>query len=181
MTAVSVSSLPVRKYDRTSILLHWLIALLLVGNGVFAMMIDNWPKDQRPPIINLHAVFGVLVLLLTFWRIANRFKSPAPPLPPAPAWVEKAAKASHGLLMLGTLLIPISGAPALFTRGMGLNLGIFQIGPFMARQEKSIVGPITEVHEWLFWATMAVAGAHVVAALWHQLSLRDRLMERMKF
>lgn len=178
---LAASSVPLQKYDRTSVLLHWLIALLLLGNGVLALMIDNWPRDERPPIINLHAVIGVVVLALALGRIANRLRNPAPPLPDGPAWVEKAAKAGHGLLYLGTLLIPLSGAPALFTRGMGLNLGLFQIGPIMERQDRALIGPVTEIHEVLFYGTLALVAGHVVAALWHQFSLRDRLLERMRF
>ena len=82
MTTAAVTDIPVQKYDRTSIILHWLIALILVGNGVLALLIDNWPRDQRPPIVNIHALFGVLVVILTLWRIVNRVSHPAPPLPP---------------------------------------------------------------------------------------------------
>ena len=181
MTAAAAPSVVVRKYDHTSIILHWTIALLIVGNGVLAMMIDNWPREERPPIVNLHAVLGVAVLLLTVVRIVNRIKNPAPPLPAGPAWIEKAAKAGHGLLYLGTLLIPLSGFAALFTRGFGLNFGLFQIAAPMARQDRSVFGPVTEVHELLFWAVIIIAAGHAGAALWHQFSLRDRLLERMKF
>lgn len=171
----------VRKYDRVSVVLHWSIAALIVANGVLAMMIDTWPREQRPPIVNLHAVLGLAVLALAVWRIANRLKNPAPPLPPGPVWMEKAAKAGHGLLYLGTLLIPLSGAPALLSRGMGLDFGVFRIAAPFARQDRSIIGPLTEAHELLFWGVMVIAAGHAAAALWHQFSLRDRLLERMKF
>lgn len=182
MTASSAYAAPVQKYDRTTIVLHWTLAILLAGNGVLAMMIDNWPREQRPPIVNLHAVIGVIVLLLTVWRIANRVKRPAPPLPAgATSWAEKATKAGQGLLYLGTLLIPLSGFGAMFVRGRGIDFGLFQIAAPMARQDKSVIGPVTEIHELLFWGTAILVAGHVAFALWHQVSLKDRLLERMKF
>ncbi|QLP97870.1 MAG: cytochrome b/b6 domain-containing protein [Rhodoblastus sp.] len=122
----------VRKYDRVSVVLHWSIAALIVANGVLAMMIDTWPREQRPPIVNLHAVLGLAVLALAVWRIANRLKNPAPPLPPGPVWMEKAAKAGHGLLYLGTLLIPCP-APRRCCRAAWGSILAFSGSPRLSR------------------------------------------------
>lgn len=180
MTSTAYNAYPVQKYDATTIVLHWLIALILVGNGVLALVIDAWPKDQRPPIVNLHAVFGVLLLALTLWRIANRVAKPTPPLPPGPAWMEMASKAAQGLLYLLTLLLPISGMVMMQLRGRGVDFGIFQI-PVMLTENRDTARSVKEVHELMFWGAMAIAGLHALAALWHQFGLKDRLLERMKF
>lgn len=168
------------KYDRTSVVLHWLIALLLLGDGVLALLIDTWPREQRPPVVNIHAIIGVTVLLLTFWRIANRFANPAPPLPPARVMTEKLAKAGHGLLYLGTIAIPLTGAITLWLRGRGLDFGVFQVPPLLA-ENKDAARSVKEIHELMFYGTLAVVAGHVAAALWHQFSLKDRLLERMRF
>jgi cytochrome b561 len=180
MTAAHLSSFAVQKYDRTSILLHWLIALLLIGNGVLALLIDNWPREQRAPIVNIHALLGVLLVALTLWRIANRFARPAPPLPPGERWVTISSKSVHGLLYLATLAIPFTGMVTLWLRGRGVDFGIFQIPPMLAENRDAAKG-VKEVHEFLFFATMALAALHAAAAVWHQVSLKDRLIERMKF
>lgn len=177
----SIAPVAMQRYDRTSVMLHWAIALLIAGNGVLALMIDNWPREERPPILNIHALFGVLALVLTLWRILNRRANPAPALPPGPAWMEKASKAGHHALYLLTFLIPLSGAPALWVRGRALNLGLFEIPSPLAQQPRPVVGQVTEIHEWMFWLTVAVIAGHIAAALWHQFSLKDRLLERMRF
>ena len=168
------------RYDRVSILLHWLIALLLVGNGVLALMIDNWPREQRPPIVNLHALLGVLLVALTLWRIANRFAHPAPPLPPGERWVTIASKSVHGLLYLATLAIPFTGMITLWLRGRGVDFGLFQMPPLLA-ENRDAGKVVKEIHELMFFGMMALAILHAAAAVWHQVSLKDRLIERMKF
>ena len=179
MTLAASPLAPVAKYDRASILLHWLIALLLVGNGVLALMIDNWPREQRPPIVNLHALLGVLLVALTLARIANRFARPAPALPPGERWVAISSKSVHGLLYLATLAIPFTGMVTLWLRGRGVDFGVFQMPPMLAENRDAARG-VKEVHEIMFFATMALAALHAAAAVWHQVSLKDRLLERMK-
>ena len=42
------------------------------------------------------------------------------------------------------------------------------------------IDPAAEVHEVLRIVLLALVGAHVLAALWHQFWLKDGLMLRMK-
>ncbi len=179
MTSAALTNVTVQKYDRTSIILHWLIALILVGNGILAMMVDQWPREQRPPIVNIHALFGVAVVILTLWRIVNRVTHPAPPLPPGEGFVEKAAKAVQGLLYLATLALPLSGLVALWLRGRGVDFGFFQM-PAMLAENRATARSVKEVHELLFWGTMVLAAGHAGAAIWHQIFLKDNLISRMK-
>lgn len=179
MTSVPHQLAAVQKYDRTSIILHWTIALILVGDGVLALLLDNWPREQRPPILNIHALFGILVLLLTLWRIANRVTHPAPPLPPGEGYVETAAKAVQGLLYLATIVIPLTGVVTLWLRGAGVDFGVFQIPP-MLTENRTTARSVKEVHETLFWITMVLAAGHAGAAIWHQVFLKDNLIARMK-
>ena len=180
MSTAAISSVPLQKYDRTSIALHWLIAALLVADGVLGLMIDTWPREQRGPIVNLHALLGICVAALAMGRIANRLARPAPPLPPGERWVSVASKSIHGLLYLATLAIPLTGMIALFLRGRGVNFGLFQL-PALLAENRDAARNVKTLHELLFFATMAVAALHAAAAIWHQISLKDRLLERMKF
>jgi cytochrome b561 len=180
MTAAALATPPLHKYDRTSVALHWLIALVLVADGMLGLMIDNWPREQRAPIVNIHALLGILLVALTLWRIANRFARPAPPLPLGERWVTISSKSVHGLLYLATLAIPFTGMVTLWLRGRGVDFGIFQMPPMLAENRDAAKG-VKEIHEFLFFATMALAALHAAAAVWHQVSLKDRLIERMKF
>jgi cytochrome b561 len=77
------------RYTGTAITLHWLLALLLLGQFVFGLMLEDIPRGTpaRGTFVNLHKssgiVIGVLVLLRIGWRLTHR----PPPLPATmPAW-----------------------------------------------------------------------------------------------
>lgn len=166
------------RYDRVSILLHWLIAGLIVANALLAMVAESFPREARMPYMNIHGILGALVLLLTIWRIANRVKNPAPPLVDRD-WVVKSSKIGHGLLYLATILLVVSGAVSFGFRGRGLDFGLFKIS-LPITPDKAMGGQTGDVHQVIFWLGAAVVAGHVAAALWHQFVWKDGLMNRMR-
>lgn len=166
------------RYDRVSILLHWLIAGLIVANAALAFVAESFPREARGPYMNIHGILGALVLLLTFWRIANRVKNPAPPLVDRD-WVVKLSKVGHGLLYLATIFLVFSGAMTFGFRGRPLDFGLFKIG-LPLTPDKAMGGQAANMHETIFWVGTAVVVGHVVAALWHQFVWKDGVMNRMR-
>lgn len=169
-----------RKYDRTQIGLHWLIAVLIVGLYAVGLSVDLFDKPVRPFIINLHAVFGLVLLLLVVVRIFWRATHVSPPFPASMGPLfQKAASAGHGLLNLLTLAIPVVGVPAFLLRGRPLDLGLFQIpAPFEANRD--LAHQVTEFHGLLANILIALVVCHVLVALYHQFVLRDGLLDRIK-
>ena len=53
------------RYSRGAMILHWLIALLIIGNVLGAWISEDLPKPDRAAIMGLHKAFGITVLLLT--------------------------------------------------------------------------------------------------------------------
>ncbi|WP_294534587.1 cytochrome b [uncultured Rhodoblastus sp.] len=167
-------------YDRTQIVLHWAIALLIFGLYAVGLSIDLFDKPVRPFIINLHAVFGLTLLLLVVVRIFWRLTHKSPPLPAnmSPLF-QKAAAAGHGLLYLLTVAIPLLGVPAFLYRGRPLDLGLIQIpAPFEANRD--LAHQVTEIHGLLANILIALVVGHVLVALYHQFVLRDDLLTRMR-
>lgn len=68
--------------------------------------------------------------------------------------------------------------PPLFTRGKGIDFGLFQIASPIERT-KAWIGPSTEVHEIAAYALIALAVGHVAAAIYHQVALKDGVLLRM--
>lgn len=167
-------------YEPTLILLHWLMALMIVGLYAVGLSIDLFDKPLRPQIINLHAIVGLLLLTLVLPRIIWRFThaKPAYPASMGPAF-KKAAAAGHGVLYLLMIAVPLVGIPNFLYRGRPLNLGLFQISsPFEGNRD--IAHQFGEIHELLAHALIAVAAGHVLIALYHQFFLRDNIISRMK-
>lgn len=167
------------RYTSRAIALHWLIAGLILLLFIGGLTIDAFPKDWKSAMINLHALGGVTLLLLVFYRIAWRLSHPAPPLPAAVSpLIARAAGLGHLALYLLMLAVPLIGVPTLLWRGRGLDFGLFQIASPFARTPE-VYKPLTEIHELAAFALIILAVLHAAVAIWHQYVQKDGILLRM--
>ena len=113
------------KFSHITVSLHWIIALGMIALIAFGLYIEDLPRGpEKSQLIGLHKSFGILIFLLAVlrigWRLVNRFPRP---LGSMPAWQESLAKLTHWVLILGTVLMPISGM--LMSIGGGHPVGVF--------------------------------------------------------
>lgn len=71
-------------YTATAIALHWLIALLVLGQFVFGLQLDSIAPGTpaRGFYLNLHKSTGILIGLLVLLRFGWRLPIRRPPCPP---------------------------------------------------------------------------------------------------
>ena len=102
---------PTAHYTPAAIALHWIVALLIIGNLCFGLYLVGLPlSPQKLRNFSYHKWIGVTILLLAAARLAWRLRHPAPPLPATmPAWEKRAANASHVLLYVLFFAAPLSG------------------------------------------------------------------------
>ena len=169
-----------QRYSNVAILLHWMVAALILTAFALGLSVDLFPRAWDATVVNIHVLLGLGVLLLTLVRIWWRLSHGIPDFPPqmTPGLV-RAAHLGHAALYAMMLVVPLLGMPALFFRGRAIDLGLFQLGPYMAR-DPAIFRPMTEVHGWSSYLLIALALGHVAAALYHQLVLKDDLLQRMR-
>jgi cytochrome b561 len=161
--------------------LHWGMALALV-----AMMVLGWVAQGLPTsptklkLFAWHKSCGILLLGLTLLRLAWRLANPTPALPQGlPRWQRRAAAASHAVLYLLMLAMPLSGWVIHSAANFPLKVfGLFRL--------PHIVGPgkdLQHLGEWahlaLFWVLAGALVLHAGAALHHHLVLRDPVLRRM--
>jgi cytochrome b561 len=169
------------RYTRTAIVLHWLIALLVIGQfawGWWMQQIPKQPVGPRVEAFNLHKSVGLVILALMVVRILWWIGHRPPPFPPMPAWQAAAARIVHfalyGLLVLqplsGYLGSEFSGYPVKF---FGLAL------PGWAGKNVPLKDFLSIVHLATSWLIAAAVAVHVAAALKHALLDRDGLLARM--
>ncbi len=96
---------------RTAVALHWLIFVLIACSFPLAVyMVDLPLSPQKLKYFSWHKWIGVTVFLLAIARLAWRWRHAAPPLPAAmTAWQQRTAAATHVLLYVLIVVIPLTG------------------------------------------------------------------------
>ena len=100
------------RYTTTASLLHWLIAVLVLGMIALGWWMQEIPKVPAGPRVNaynLHKSIGLAVLLLMLGRVLWRTTHPPPVLPAMPRWQAQLARGVHLLLYVCLLVQPLTG------------------------------------------------------------------------
>lgn len=164
-------------YGSVAVAIHWLSALLILGllvAGLVAANIDD--SDRKALLLAVHMVVGITVLLLTLFRIAWWWFADRKPDPVAgmPRWQEASARAVHILLYVVVLVLAVSGialvitseaVPVLFG-GDGALPDFWDFTPRLP-------------HRVLAFTLIGLIVLHVGAAIYHQVVMKDRLLDRM--
>jgi len=97
-----MTTTPRTTYDRVAIILHWLMAILLIGMlllGEDMMEIEKEIGEDHGEggigLINLHVNIGIAILVLTVLRIVWRIANPPPALPDTVKPWEKKTRNHH--------------------------------------------------------------------------------------
>jgi cytochrome b561 len=168
------------RYSSVSIALHWLTAALIVAAFVLALVVDDLGQPLKGTLVTVHKSLGLAVLALFVLRILWRLVQPPPPLPASTSpLVEKASGLGHLALYGLMAAVPVVGILFVFYRGRGLDFGLFSIASPFA-ENRDTARSFRELHEFLAYALMALAGLHAAAALWHHYVWKDGLLDRMR-
>lgn len=179
------------RYTRTAMVLHWLVALLVIGNLVLVWTIGWFPGGMVRPAIDTHKSIGITVLGLALLRVLWRLSHAPPPLPEG--YPRRERWTAHGvhLLLYGLILgLPISGwiHDSAFKDAAAHPLRLFglvpwpRIGPIMAlppAQKEAVHAFWFAVHADLAIALYVLLGLHLLGALKHQLFDREPALARM--
>ena len=186
-----MTNAPLDRYDRVAMALHWLIAILLIGNILIAWYFKTLHGLAQIGPVQWHKSIGITVLLLSLARLAWRLISPPPPLPASVAgWERRAALLVYGLFYLVMIAMPLTGwamvsaSQLIFIFPMRLY-GVIPwpaIGPLThlpAAQMKAAHDSFAAAHGLLAKLAYALILLHVGAALRHQFIRRDTVVSRM--
>lgn len=175
--AASAPLLDARRYNTVAIVLHWTIALLILGQiGLGWYMNEVLPdhtaaQDQAQAI---HVSLGLTILLLVLVRIGVRLASPPPPQPAdLPGWERGLISFTHSLFYGLMLVLPLTGWMVISLETDPITLwGIpwpHLPGLGFLAQHKPWRHALKSVHVyWLIWLVFANLALHVAGALKHQ-------------
>ena len=169
------------RYTGTAIALHWIAALLILGNVAFGLyMVDLPLSPAKLRYYSWHKWVGVTVFVLSGARLLWRLSHPAPALPASmPPWQRKAANVSHVLLYALFFAVPLSGW--LFSSAAGfptVYLGLVQL-PDLIAKNRELADVLKVVHRAATWSLGTLAMVHAAAAVKHHVVDRDDVLARM--
>jgi cytochrome b561 len=179
------------RYTRTAITLHWLIALLMIGNVALALSADSLPDDWVRPVINTHKSIGITVLGLALMRILWRVSHKPPPLPREfPSWEKVAAHLAHFLLYVLMIGLPLSGwlHDSAWKDAATHPMRLFDLFPwprigYVMNLDPALKETLHDrfgaLHTWLGYALYALLAMHIGGALKHQWIDRKSVLKRM--
>jgi cytochrome b561 len=179
--SVSGASRPER-YDLTTVGLHWIVAVGVLGQWLGAHAIDLFPKGPlRVDARSVHILVGVALLVLMGWRIwwrASRGVQFAPD--PRPGFAV-AARLGHLALYALLLTILVLGVFDTWVRGDSI-FGLFYIphlGDLAPPARHALAERIVALHELAANLLLWLAAGHAIVAVAHHVRLKDAVLGRM--
>ncbi len=172
---------PTTKYPAALRVLHWLMAVVIIGLIAIGLYMTSLPKNDssRALFYSLHKSFGVTMLLLCIIRLGLRLRMGTPALPDSiPAHEHRMAHAGHIALYGCMILMPLSGycmtnSFGFPVRWFGLNLPVF-FGTDKARATF-----MAESHSLIAYTLIALVLLHIAGVIKHMLKERVNLLARM--
>lgn len=170
-----------QRYTRTAILLHWLMALGLVGTFALGFYMEGLSfSPSKLKLIAWHKWAGISLLLLFVVRLAWRLFHRTPELPSDMGQLSRlAAHAGHALLYVLMLAIPLTGWLASSAQGVSVVwFGIWPL-PDLISKNPDLGARLQDAHMVLNYLLLVVVIGHVGAALQHHFIKKDTVLARM--
>jgi cytochrome b561 len=157
--------------------LHWVGGLLVATMLILGYL--TTVLDHTGSLYFYHKSLGITLLAVMVVRLIWRWANPQPKHPQIPTLQTVVAKIVHYLLYLSTFVMVFAGWGMSSWGGHSVPLwGVANVALPVA-VNKSISSTLIDVHLWAAWTLFALIIIHLLAALYHQLILRDNLIGSM--
>jgi cytochrome b561 len=160
---------------------HWLTLVLLIGSFSLAISMTDLPLSPRKlQLYSWHKWVGVTVFLVTILRVVWRLTNSVPQHPAGmPKWQRRLAGLSHAALYATLIIMPLTG----WVMSSALNLPVVYLGivyiPSPFGVDPALGETMKIVHRALALILLGLVAAHLAAALYHHVILRDDVLRRM--
>lgn len=172
----------VRRYHTSLVVLHWLLALLILGELVLGYWFLKPTPNSDPlkvDVLEWHMAGGMLIASLMIVRLIIRIRtSHLPDLNSESRILQRIAKVSHyGFYMLVILMAGTGLSTAVLS---GLNLIVFGRSGDPLPLDLAAY-PTRVAHSYLAVALLIILTLHIVAVIYHQYLRKDSVLRRMGF
>lgn len=174
------------KLSLTTRSLHWLIAICfiaLIAVGIYMVTTETYS------LYSMHKSMGVILLVIILLRVGWRIKQGWPaPVGQYQKTEQFMAKATHWVLLLGTIVMPIAGM--LYSGMSGHGFGVFgwtivkakfdPLNPDKVIPYSELLSAIGEqTHEIIGYMLVVTIVLHIAGACKHHFRDKDRTLLRM--
>lgn len=174
-------SLSPSRYSSTAIVVHWLMAVALIGSFSLGVYMYDLPfSPTKLKLFSWHKWAGVTIFAVLVFRIVWRITHRPPELPfGMPRWQQWAAHTTHWALYGLMFAIPLTGW--LMSSAKGFQTVWFGVLPIPDLLDKSeeLGDALKTVHQTLNFLLAATVIAHIGAALKHHFINKDDVLRRM--
>jgi len=170
--------------SKTTVALHWFVGITIIALIAVGMYMEEYEAWNLYPI---HKSMGIIIFIFIVYRVIWRVKQGWPqPVSQYKKHEVILSKVVHWVLIVGTLLFPISGMMMSGAGGHGIMVFGIELmasnydaaGEAIALNERMAeLGH--EVHETLGKVMMVAIGLHIVGALKHHFIDKDNTFKRM--
>jgi cytochrome b561 len=168
-----------------TIVLHWMIALLIVGLIVlgYVMTRPDIDPELQFSLYQWHKSFGMTALALAFtrlvWWLANIHPDPVASLS---SLERRASSATHAFLLALTIAVPLAGWAIASTSTLNIPTLFFNrwLIPHLPMEKSEAAETFwSNAHAWLAYGLAGLVLLHAGAALLHHFWRRDDVLRRM--
>jgi cytochrome b561 len=167
-----------QRYDKTSIILHWLVAALVAALWIGAETLDWFPAgstrlDARSAHILLGTVLGMVGGVRFVWRLSFG----EPPSPANAGAMGMASRITHAGLYALLAAMVLAGMLLLWATGDSA-FNHFAM-PVLDTAGRAQADQLRHIHGVIGWIILATVGLHIAAVLFHRYVLHDDVLDRM--
>ncbi len=172
--------------SRISIVLHWAVAILMIGLLAVGVYMS---ETETGSLYYWHKSFGVTIFFIVILRVAWRVKNGWPTAVGKYSILERIlARLTHWVLIVGTILLPISGFLMSSIGGHGVKVFGFELVARNINPEDTsnvlaynefLAWLSHEMHHWLGYIIIAAVALHILGALKHHFIDKDDSLKRM--
>lgn len=167
-------------YPVSAKLIHWVSAFIIISMLFLGVSMIQSLATWQNEALALHQSFGVMVLVLLFFRLLNNLRFKAPALPDDLSSIQHlAARGSHVLLYLGMFSLPMLGWLMQNANGVDINVFGYLTLPTLISPSIEYYGLLRELHGLVAWLLFGLILLHIAGALYHGLIRGDHVLKSM--
>lgn len=165
-----------QKYNKGTIAIHWITALLILILFPLGKYMSGLEPSEKMGLIKIHAIFGIVVLLLTIVRSWLFFKKKRPDdLKTGSKFNDKLAIWIHNIFYFILFAIAFSGIATMILGGYGEAL---QSNNFELIKERADIAPL-KPHGIMALIMMLLLVMHVIGVIKHYFFTKENTLKRI--